>query len=192
MRPVIRTSESSKTYLYPVQPDTSSSDGDYPSLCELLKTRTGEILAEWEQLCCAAPWDALPENHRLDALPGVLAAAIEAASKTNARNCRTAVVHAAIKHGQDRRSQGFELQVLFTEFYFLREAIWRTLRKMADASLAYEAVLPIDHALSVATRATVAGYHRQEFEQQGRWAEKVDALADEMGAGNASNSTDRT
>ncbi|MGI8509386.1 MAG: hypothetical protein ACR2MQ_08680 [Gemmatimonadaceae bacterium] len=192
MRPVIRTSESGKTYLYPVQPDTSSSDGNYSSLCEVLKTRTSDILGEWEQLCSAAPWDALPESHRLDALPGVLAAAIEAASKTDARNCRTAVVDAAIKHGQDRRAQGFELQVLFTEFYFLREAIWRTLRKIADAANAYEAVLPIDHALSVATRATVAGFHRREFEEQGRWAEKVEALAEEMGAAYPSYLTDRT
>lgn len=171
---------------------TSSSDLDHSALCELLKTRTGDVLAEWERLCSAAPWDALPENHRLDALPGVLAAAIEAASKTNARNCRTAVVDAAIKHGQDRRAQGFELQVLFTEFYFLREAIWRTLRKITDAPGAYETVLPIDHALTVATRATVAGFHRQEFEQQGRWAEKVDALADEMGAREASHPTIHT
>ncbi|MGI9090558.1 MAG: hypothetical protein ACR2GG_05570 [Gemmatimonadaceae bacterium] len=140
------------------------------------KERTGEILVEWERLCCEAPWDVLPENHRLDALPGVLAAAIEAASKD----------------GQDRRAQGFELQVLFTELYFLREAIWRTLRKIADAPSAYEAVLPIDHALSVATRATVAGFHRQEFEEQGRWAEKVAALAEEMGASRASYLTDHT
>ncbi len=142
-------------------------------------------MAEWERLCCDAPWDALPENHRVDALPGVLAAAIDAASKSSERSCRTAVVDAAIKHGQDRRAQGFELQVLFTEFYFLREAIWRTLRKITDAASAYDAVLPIDHALTVATRATVAGYHRQEFEEQGRWADKVDALTDEMGAGHA-------
>lgn len=168
-----------------MQPDISSNDVDYSSLCDLLKTQTGEILEEWEKLCCAAPWDALPESHRLDALPGVLAAAIEAAAMDDARNCRTAVVDAAIKHGQDRRAQGFELQVLFTEFYFLREAIWRTLRKIADAPSAYAVVLPIDHALTVATRATIAGFHRQEFEEQGRWAEKVAALADEMGARHA-------
>lgn len=177
-------------YLYLVQPAASRNASrnnqlGHSELCELLKTRTGEILAEWEGLCSDAPWDALPENHRLDALPGVLAAALEAASKNDARDCRTAVVHAAIKHGEDRRAQGFELQVLFTEFYFLREAMWRTLRKIADAPRAYEAVLPIDHALTVATRATVAGFHRQEFEEQGRWAEKVNALADEMGAGHA-------
>ncbi len=160
-----------------------SSHSDYSPLCALLKERTGEILAEWERLCHDAPWNALPENHRLDALPGVLETAIEAASKSDARDCRTAVVEAAIKHGQDRRAQGFELQVLFTEFYFLREAIWRTLRKIANASEAYQAVLPIDHALTVATRATVAGFHRNEFEAQGSWPAKVDALADEMGAG---------
>lgn len=188
----VRASQSDNTYLSSVQPSASSSNLDHSSLCELLMKRAGEIMAEWERLCCDAPWNALPENHRVDALPGVLAAAIDAASRTDERGCRMAVVDAAIKHGQDRRAQGFELQVLFTEFYFLREAIWRTLREITEADSAYETVLPIDHALTVATRATVAGFHRQEFESQGRWAEKVDALADEMGAGHESGPPDHT
>lgn len=146
-----------------------------------LTARESEILAEWEHLCSDAPWNALPESHRLDALPGVLAAAVAAACSIWSQERQIEVVRAALKHGEDRRAQGFEVHVLFTEFYFLREAIWRTLLQITDATGAYEAVLPIDHALTVATRGTVAGFHRQEFENQGRWKERVDALVREMG-----------
>lgn len=148
-------------------------------VCDYLTERIGEILVEWNALTVERPWHELPETHRLDSLPEVITGLIEAAvCSPDDVEAHRAKVQAAAEHGFQRRDQGFEHDLLLTEYYLMREAIWRVLRR--DESLARaEAILLIDSAMNLATRASFAGYHREEYQRAGKWPAALEELVEQ-------------
>jgi len=149
-------------------------------ICDALKAHIPEILQEWRHITDEEPWSSLPEGHRLDNLPQVAIGLFEASICDPAdAQLHAEKVEAAVRHGEQRRAHGLPETVLLSEYYLLREAIWRYLKRNFPAADAGEAVLRIDNSIMLATRATLLGYHRQELEAQGRWPSPVETLVRE-------------
>lgn len=153
---------------------------DYSALCGTLSQRVPEIMVEWSALTTEEPWFSLPPDERVDSLPRVVLAMVRASlcSPSDSATLREHV-WAAAEHGATRREQAFPQELVFTEYYLLREAIWRYLQKVAPVSEATSAILRLDHAITLATRASIQGYHRRELTRMGRWPAAIDAIAAE-------------
>ncbi len=146
-------------------------------VCEDLKAHVPEIVKEWESITHEEPWTSLPKAHRIDELPAVAIGLFDAALCVPADpGAHRQKVLAAVLHGEQRREHGLPDAVLLTEFYLLREAIWRYLKRTKPASVADHAILRIDNAIMLATRAALVGYHRHEYEKRERWPLAVDRL----------------
>jgi hypothetical protein len=146
------------------------------ALCDYPNALVPEILAEWQTVAAEEPWMALHEHERLDSLPEVVRGLLDAALRLpNARAVYLTHV-AAAKHGTDRRAQGFAHDLILTEYYLLREAIWRVIRRRYPTD-AGTAVLRIDNALATATRASLLGFHRDQLESAGHWPGALEQLA---------------
>ena len=146
-------------------------------VCDDLKAHLPEIVREWEEITHEEPWTSLPKAHRLDELPAVTIGLFDAAlCEPTEPDAHRQKVLAAVLHGEQRREHGLPDAVLLTEFYLLREAIWRYLKRTKDAVLADAAILRIDNAIMLATRAALVGFHRAEYETRQRWPLAVDRL----------------
>lgn len=149
-------------------------------VCDTLKANVPEIMREWEGITHEEPWTSLPKTYRVDALPDVAIGLFEASLCDPADPAAQRMkVEAALEHGARRRVHDFPDAVLLTEYYLLREAIWRYMVRTFDDQVANDAILRIDSAIMLATRATLIGYHRAEYESQGRWDNVVDRLVED-------------
>jgi hypothetical protein len=149
-------------------------------VCDYLTERVPEILVEWNALAVERPWHDLPETHRLDSLPAVVTGLIEAAvCEPDDRRAHRAKVYAAAEHGRQRRDQAFDDELILTEFYLMREAIWRVLCRQRNMAARSEAIMLIDSAMNLATRASLAGYHQAEYEARSRWPQALEELVDQ-------------
>ena len=149
-------------------------------VCDDLKAHIPEIMREWEAITHEEPWTSLPKTYRVDALPEVTLGLFEASLCDPAdRDNHRRQIEAALEHGARRREHGFADSVLLTEYYLLREAIWRYLSMTFPGETAGEAILRIDSAIMLATRATLVGYHRQEYELAKRWDATVERLVND-------------
>lgn len=146
------------------------------ALCDDPNVLVPEILAEWQGIAQEEPWLELPEQHRFNSLPDVTYGLLDVAlCRTDDPAAIREKLDAAASHGWTRREQGFPQELVLTEYYLLREAIWRVLRRRWPDEAA-EAVFRVDTVLSVATRASLAGYHRAELEALGRWPAALERL----------------
>ena len=149
-------------------------------VCDNLKAHVPDILREWEAITHEEPWVSLPKTYRVDNLPDVTIGLFEASLCDPAsRDAQREKIEAALEHGARRRAHEFPDAVLLTEYYLLREAIWRYLGRTFPDKVANDAILRIDSAIMLATRATLIGYHREEYEQRGSWDTTVDRLVEE-------------
>lgn len=149
-------------------------------VCDYLVANLGEIMVEWNALTVERPWHDLPDTHRLDSLPEVITGLVEVAiCAPEDRSLHLKKVEAAADHGEQRCSQGFEQELVLTEYYLMREAIWRILKRDPSHVRRTEAILRIDSALNLATRASLAGYHRPAYERAGKWPKALHDLVDQ-------------
>ena len=148
-------------------------------ICESVRGHVPEIVREWEQLVWDSPWMGLPRAHRINGLPDLIVGLVEASlgDPEDLERHRQKVA-AAVEHGVQRRAQGVDEHLVLTEYHLLREAMWRYLRRRYGPSdAATEAIMRIDTAITLATRASLQGYYRDELEAAGRWEGIVDRLA---------------
>jgi hypothetical protein len=147
-------------------------------ICEDLKLNVAEVIAEWERLVREHPWYTLPSEHRVDDLPDVVLGLVEASiCRPVGLDAPRAKVDAAARHGEHRRQQGIPEQSIFTEYHLLRQAIWYYLvRRFGHADSVTDAIMRIDTAITVATNASLWGYHREEIESLGKWDEGMRRL----------------
>lgn len=144
-------------------------------------------------------WLTPPDAVVLDSLPELLAGLFAALSTAGGDTTAwRELVDRAAQHGASRREQGHSEEILFGEYHLLREAIWRHLRRYADEGTpdatagaatrerrppgaeapAIAAVHRVDHGLTIATRASLLGFHRGELVASGRWSERIAELID--------------
>jgi hypothetical protein len=147
-------------------------------ICDDLKLNVNGVVAEWERLAREQPWYTLPTEHRIDSVPEVVLGLVDA-SLCNPTDGQAHQQHirSAADHGHHRRNQGISEQLLFTEYHLLRQAIWYYLvRRFGHTDAVIEAIMRIDTAITVATNASLWGYHRDEIEALGKWQEGMDRL----------------
>lgn len=131
-----------------------------------------EIMAEWTAVAAEEPWIALPREYRLNSLPLVLTTVFDATfGGGDADALAERLAQAAAEHGESRRGQGFDTDLLFREYYFLRHAIERYLCEVLRQPRCHELLLDVDYVLTTAQRQSLYGFHRAELERTGQWAE---------------------
>lgn len=151
--------------------------GYYAELYPLLLGEIPEIMADWDRNTDELPWTGLKTGERQNNLVSVITRVIDCAMSSASRAERVnALIQAAANHGQSRRAQGVEVEVLFAEYDKLRVATWKKLRELVPAPTSYDAIFVIDGLLSIASRATALGYHREEMVASGLWAKQIEEL----------------
>lgn len=143
------------------------------ALGEDLKAHVPEVLVEWERLVREQPWYSLPADHRTNHLPEVIVGIVDAAlCNPAALETHQRKAQAAAEHGFHRRQQDIPESLILTEYHLLRQAIWKYLLTTHGSSdRTVEAIMRIDSAITLATNASMWGYHRPEIEALGKWDE---------------------
>jgi hypothetical protein len=137
-----------------------------------------EIVGRWITLQIDEPWVRLPMRDLIDHLPAVITALV-GASLSEPRNVdkhRTKVA-AAAEHGRQRRRAGFDHEVIFQEYYGIRNALWAVVRPRYSEERGAEAMLRMDSAISIALRASLLGYHEHGLPHGDDLGGRLEALA---------------
>lgn len=142
-----------------------------------------EILGHLDAVTEEDPWIHLPRDYRLNHLADVVEpmTTLALTRSADAELCRD-MLHLAAARGEKRLEQGYPDSLIFQEFPMLRQALWRYIRRFHDGNhdpRSFEAMVRIDAALALATKASLRGFHRPVFEARGRWPETIDELATE-------------
>jgi hypothetical protein len=141
------------------------------------------VVALWTLAAAEEPWVLLPEHDRVDFLPTVIERIVEGVlCEAPGPSTLRPIVEAGVEHGEHRATLGVPDSVLFTEYDLLRRAIWRFLQESEFGRASTDAgrgILRIDAAISLATRASLVGYHRPQLEALGRWGTAIQTLVDE-------------
>lgn len=148
------------------------------AICEDVKRNVPEVLAEWERLVREQPWFSLPPEHRIDSLPEVVVGLVEASlCAPGDVEAHRQNVHAAADHGTRRREQRVPEHLILTEYHLLRLAMWHYITaKFGSSERTTNAILRIDVAISLATNASMWGYHRPEIQAMGKWEEGIERM----------------
>ena len=136
-----------------------------------------KVVASWEALSDRPPWSRLTTAQRVDHLAPLLTSLLRAVfAETPERTHRAEMIRNAATHGEDRRSQGYDEEIILEEYYLIRELIWTELRARLEPSRAAPIIIRVDVALSLASAASLRGMHRKVLEASGRWPAALDAL----------------
>lgn len=145
-------------------------------ICDHLKAHVPEILEHWQELSAALPWTEDLGKDAVDHLPEVVVGLVEAAlCDPLDEEAHRQKVYAAAKHGADRRAQGWNERQLLQEYHILRQAIWGFLKESHWPD-AIDVIFRIDTASTLATMASLRGFHRDLLEKQGRWPGAVEEI----------------
>ena len=138
-----------------------------------------EILHHWQTLAIREPWRRLPSGDHLHQLGELLRPLLHATGGAaggedsddgiGAAHWHLAYTRCAAEIGRRRRDDGVPREALFGDFHLLRQAAWETLRDRLPGPTATDAILRIDVAISVCTRAALLGYHQRELGPLERW-----------------------
>lgn len=147
-------------------------------ICEDIKGHVPDVLLEWERRVREQPWYSLPAGHRAANLPEVIVGMVEATLCSPAdEQAHRQTIEAAAEHGEQRRRQGIPEHLILTEYHLLRQAIWYYLvGKFGSSARTTEAIMRIDTATTLATNASMWGYHREEIEALDKWEEGIERM----------------
>ncbi len=149
----------------------------YAKLYPLLLGEITEIMEDWDRNTDELPWSGLEASSRQNNLVSVITRVIDCAMSSASREERVnALLQAAANHGASRRKQNMDVESLFTEYDRLRAATWRHLKDLVEGPTSYDAIFVIDGLISVASRATALGYHREEMQLTGLWGKQIEEL----------------
>jgi hypothetical protein len=139
------------------------------------------LLDCWTSICTTEPWLVLPPDLDQDHLPQVVRDLADAAlADGDSDDARRRLAWAAVEHGGQRRRCGFAENLIHTEYYLLRRTLWTYLREQFPATPGtVEAILRIDAAITLASSASLLGYHRDALERAGRWPDGVQKVLDD-------------
>jgi hypothetical protein len=152
------------------------------TLCDGLDSNISAIVAQWKQLTNRPPWTTLSAADWVDHLPPLLRAMIEGVvCHGGSHEARQRVVEQAILHGAHRRRHGLSLDNILEEQAQLRQATWRFLTEKAESivnSTIVTEIVRLDGAISVATIASLSGFHQAEIERTREWDEVIARLVE--------------
>jgi hypothetical protein len=168
---------------------SDSNDDGLRHICDEVKRSRQEItdavIHEWGGIQKAETWLQLPEDLDQDHLPDLISAIADTALCTLfGETERNALVWVAVEHGRQRRSHGYQDDLLYREYSLLRRALWHVIRhRFARTGLASEAVIRVDAAITLATGGSLRGYYQQTLEATGDWPAAVERLSAEFSFG---------
>ena len=139
------------------------------------------VIDRWEEMIGEEPWSHLERDERIDALPRVVIRLVEVTLKEpyDPAEYRTDV-HAAAVHGEHRREQGVDEDLIYREYHYLRQAFWEYFEEVSGSRREMtEAIQRIDSAITLATMASLYGFHQQEMENEDAYRRKIESLADD-------------
>lgn len=106
------------------------------------------------------PWTRLSREERINHLPPLLGALLTSALVAgDQRGAGAELVENATIHGQHRRQQRFDEEILLDEYYLLRDHAYRVLRAHHTPDEIIEITLRLDPAITIASVASLRGYH---------------------------------
>lgn len=155
------------------------------SACDAIDSNADELVTEvidgWGKIATAEPWLSLPSTVSHDHLADLLHALAHAAlCELHDPGARRRLVERGAQHGEDRLLEGFSEELLYREYHLLRTFLWDWIRRRwGTLPDAHDAILLLDSAITLATSASLRGYHRQTLEKQGRWPGALTELIDE-------------
>ena len=136
-----------------------------------------KVVASWVALSDRPPWDRLTTAERIDHLAPLLDSLFRAVLEETAnRTYRAAMIRDAAAHGEERRAQGYDEEIILEEYYLIRELLWTELRARLPAADAAPIIVRVDAALSLASAACLRGMHRTSLEATGKWPGALEAL----------------
>jgi hypothetical protein len=162
--------------------DLTARDVRWPSLCEELRGRCEEIVELWNTAIEREPWILGGELARPDFVPELVECIADATlCDPPSRRAMFQLADTAARHATARAIAGADHPRVVLEYYVLRNAIWAFFRERKERETpGAAAILHVDMAISVATRAALIGYYRSQFEAQGEWPGALDRLVDEI------------
>lgn len=145
---------------------------------EDLKDNTEKVVQRWESLTADRPWSGLPRDWRIDHLPDVIEGLADTAlQRPLAQSDVRERLKAIARHGEERRKQGLEEGHILREYHYLRVAISEYLQdRWGRQEEVIGALLRIDAAITLATGASLLGYHRTELDARDGWEGSLDRL----------------
>lgn len=153
----------------------------FPEITESITGNLAEVLEEWGAAKRVEPWVTIPEQPSLNNLPELVryVAQVALVRPFNAEMRRNKV-QAAASHGEHRRGEGWTEAQVFQEYTLLRRAIWQFIqRRHGPDDRSFQAIGQIDSALTLATVASLRGFHRDIFTQRGDWPGALERLVHE-------------
>lgn len=122
-----------------------------------------KVTEGWDRGARRELGETLPTGLDLDHLPELIADLAAAASTARGDGQRERLVRTAVIHGRHRRQEGHGDRVVFREFHLLRSFLWEELKTCDVANEAIvRAILHLDSAITVATSASIHGFHLPE------------------------------
>lgn len=140
-----------------------------------------QIIDHWGKVATDEPWLSLPAAVSHDHLADLLKALANAAlCSLHEEASRRWLVERAAQHGVDRHMEGFSEELLYREYHLTRTFLWEWIRdRWGRVGDAHEAILLLDAGITLATSASLRGYHRPNLEARGRWPGALDELIEE-------------
>lgn len=153
-------------------------------LCDDMRMNAPRIVALWEEAVEREPWILPRQLARADFVPDMVEAiATATVCLPPTRTTLLALAKAASEHASGRAAAGADHARVVLEYYFLRNAIWAYFGERQheiEQEEEMRAILHVDVAVSLATRAALLGYYQHEFAQRGEWPAALDRLVDEL------------
>lgn len=121
------------------------------------------VVSDWDTLATNSPWLNVPQPLDEDGLAELIRLLAEAARERESGSRKGAsrqLIRAALRHGRERRDDGFSEDLLFREYHLLRRGLWERLSDIGPDE-AGEAILRIDAEITMATAASMHGFHTE-------------------------------
>lgn len=153
-----------------------------------------QVVDDWDGIIQREPWLALPQVIDQDHLPELIRelASCSIGNEFGREPCQQ-LIQSAAKHGHDRYLLGVDESVLFREYHLLRHGVWKHLRERFsrnEQSALLRVITRFDAGISLASRASLHGYHKATHEKEGRWPDVLGTLLDEWCAGRSADRGD--
>lgn len=121
------------------------------------------VVRDWRSLAEQFHWtrDSIDEDHLAELICKLGEAAL--ARESGSLDASRELVRAALQHGRDRHDDGFSEEMLFREYHLLRRGLWEQLKRKNPEGAA-ETIMRIDSEITMATSASLQGFHRSHAE----------------------------
>ena len=132
------------------------------------------IVRDWSALASTFGWSEskgrIDQDHLVDLIGQLAEAALH--RDVTGGDASVGLLRTALEHGRDRRADGFSEEMLLREYHLLRRGLWENLKRISPES-ATETILRIDGEITMATAASLRGFHQEEGADEDALIEQI-------------------